>query len=81
MRRFKWVTKMTSKGALKRSYKRTRMPASHRLKSKQFLFKNVYSLSESVPDWEREIGGLGKVKEQVEEIFGITQRYSLFFKG
>jgi len=34
-----------------------------------------------VPDWDTEIGGLEMVKEQVEEIFGITQRYSLFFKG
>jgi hypothetical protein len=38
-------------------------------------------LSENVPDWASEIGGLTQVKEQVEEIFGITQRYSLFFKG
>jgi hypothetical protein len=34
-----------------------------------------------VPDWESEIGGLQQVKTQVEEIFGVTQRYSLFFKG
>lgn len=36
---------------------------------------------DSVPDWDTEIGGLKSVKEQVEEIFGIPQRYHLFFKG
>ncbi len=31
-----------------------------------------FSLSENVPDWDNEIGGLKMIKEQVEEIFGIT---------
>eukprot|EP00347_Sterkiella_histriomuscorum_P013019 403366324 len=48
---------------------------------KSSCFPQTQSLSDSVPDWEHEIGGLKMVKEQVEEIFGITQRYSLFFKG
>ena len=39
------------------------------------------AVAEVVPDWQTEIGGLRMIKEQVEEIFGITQRYSLFFKG
>jgi hypothetical protein len=38
-------------------------------------------LQENVPDWNLDIGGLKAVKQQVEEIFGVTQRYSLFFKG
>jgi hypothetical protein len=29
-------------------------------------------LTDSVPDWKTEVGGLEKVKEQVEEMFGIT---------
>jgi len=36
---------------------------------------------ENVPDWETEIGGLDHVKEQVEDMFGVTQQYSVFFKG
>ena len=36
---------------------------------------------ENVPDWESEIGGLYHVKEQVEDMFGVTQQYSVFFKG
>ena len=36
---------------------------------------------EGVPDWNTEIGGLAQVKEQVEDMFGVTQRYSAFFKG
>jgi len=43
--------------------------------------QTAQAVGESAPEWGSEIGGLGKVKEQVEEIFGITQRYSLFFKG
>ena len=35
----------------------------------------------NVPDWEKEIGGLGQVKDQVEDIFGVTQQYSVLFKG
>ena len=33
------------------------------------------------PDWETEIGGLSEVKGIVEDMFGVTQRYNLFFKG
>ena len=36
---------------------------------------------DSVADWETEIGGLKAVKSQVEDIFGVTQRYAAFFKG
>ena len=36
---------------------------------------------EGVPDWSTEIGGLAQVREQVEDMFGVTQRYSAFFKG
>ena len=36
---------------------------------------------DNVPDWQTEIGGLADVKEQVEDMFGVTQRYSVFFKG
>lgn len=38
-------------------------------------------VSDGVPDWDSEIGGLKEVKEQIEEIFGIPQRYHIFFKG
>ena len=34
-----------------------------------------------VPDWDTEIGGLFQVKEQVEDMFGVTQQFSVFFKG
>ena len=36
---------------------------------------------ESAPDWDADIGGLNKVKEVIEEIFGISQKYSIFFQG
>ena len=39
------------------------------------------SSSESAPDWDTEIGGLSKAKEKVREMFGVTQKYSIFFKG
>jgi hypothetical protein len=41
----------------------------------------MQNLGEGVPDWDTEIGGLREAKERIEEIFGITQRYSIFFKG
>jgi len=33
------------------------------------------------PDWEAEIGGLKEPKEKIEEIFGVAQKYSMFFQG
>jgi ATP-dependent 26S proteasome regulatory subunit len=36
---------------------------------------------ESAPDWETEVGGLHEQKMQIEEIFHISQRFALFFKG
>ena len=36
---------------------------------------------DNVPDWNTEIGGLLHVKSQVEDMFGVTQQYSVFFKG
>jgi hypothetical protein len=44
------------------------------IKSKviNYSFIILFSLSENVPDWNTEIGGLNLVKEQVEEIFGVT---------
>jgi len=44
---------------------------SKQLKVNLYQF-NYCSLSDSVPDWNTEIGGLKQVKEQIEEIFGIT---------
>lgn len=34
-----------------------------------------------MPDWVTEIGGLAHVKASVNDMFGVTQRYSVFFKG
>jgi peroxin-1 len=49
---------------------------------KQRVFpKQKTDITESAPDWDTEIGGLIKVKEKVEEIFGLSQKYSVFFKG
>ena len=39
------------------------------------------AISESAPDWDTEIGGLKVAKEKIEEMFGISQKYSIFFKG
>lgn len=33
------------------------------------------------PDWSLEIGGLSEPKRQITEMFGITQKYGLFFVG
>lgn len=49
-------------------------------KKKQFPMSSHDAL-ESAPDWNKDIGGLGHVKEVIEEIFGISQKYSIFFKG
>lgn len=71
---------MTAAG-LKSIFSSTRTHTSRRPKSKVLASITSFSITENVPDWQTEIGGLSEVKQQVEEIFGITQRYSLFFKG
>ena len=43
--------------------------------------KGDAAISESAPDWEKEIGGLSYAKEKIEEMFGVAQKYSMFFKG
>lgn len=37
------------------------------------------NITESAADWDTEIGGLAEPKEKIEEIFGIAQKYSIFF--
>lgn len=39
------------------------------------------AIAENAPDWDSEIGGLKFAKEKIEEMFGISQKYSIFFKG
>ena len=36
---------------------------------------------EAAPSWQEDIGGLENVKEVIEEIFGVSSKYSVFFKG
>ena len=38
-------------------------------------------ITEAAADWDTEIGGLAEPKEKIEEIFGVAQKYSIFFKG
>jgi len=37
-------------------------------------------VKETAPDWDQ-IGGLAHQKELIEEIFGVTQKYAMLFKG
>ena len=43
--------------------------------------KGDSSIAESAPDWQSEIGGLSYAKEKIDEMFGVAQKYSIFFKG
>ena len=50
-------------------------------KSNVFPQSMKHDSEAEVPDWDTEIGGLHQVKEQVEDMFGVTQQFSVFFKG
>jgi peroxin-1 len=47
---------------------------------KSINFTQSQSITDSAADWDTEIGGLLEAKTRVEEIFGIAQRFSIFFK-
>lgn len=48
---------------------------------KAAIFPESKSSTENAPCWTTEIGGLISAKQIVTEMFGITQKYSLFFSG
>ena len=50
-------------------------------KKKHFPHSCSQGILDQAPDWDEEIGGLTEVKETIEEIFGISQKYSIFFKN
>ena len=47
---------------------------------KSINFTQSQSITDTAADWDTEIGGLQEAKDRVEEIFGVAQRFSIFFQ-
>lgn len=62
------------------SYEKAFIEEVERYRS-QVLMLDGKSSTENAPDWDEEIGGLADQKAIVAEMFGVTQKYSFFFKG